>query len=360
MLLPLHFVNHDQSHAAGVRAEQVQGRRSPVNSAAHGASMTESIVTSDEPKVAINWARLGHVYVVGNGKGGVGKTTTAAHLGALVASDGARVLLVDLNGQGNIAQVLGFANTSVDDKGRNLFSAVTAGVQLTPVRDVRPNLDVVPGGSYVRRIATTLAAEMGTSRDGGLLLSLADALQVIAPHYQLIIIDSPPENPLLLQLALCAARWVIVPMKTDGTSRTGLRELANDIRAIRDYNPFLVLLAVFVFASGTKSTSIRRELNEQVAQDLGADNGLMLKSFIRQAEAVARDIIKFGRLAHELEQEIPNNPRHWELRRGTARGATVVSSTARPVAEDFAKLAEEILSRAARKREEMIEEGVWP
>ena len=318
-------------------------------------------MTADEPRVTINWARLGHVYVVGNGKGGVGKTTTAAHLGALVASDGARVLLVDLNGQGNIAQVLGFANTAADDKGRNLFSAVTAGVRLAPVQNVRPNLDVVPGGSYVRRIATTLAAEMGTSRDTGrLLLSLTDALQAVASQYKLIIIDSPPENPLLLQLALCAARWVVVPMRTDGTSRAGLRELAGDIRAIREHNPYLVLLAVFVFASGTKATSIRRELTEQVAQDLGQNNDLMLKSFIRQSEAVAKDIIKFGRLAHELEQEIQNNPTHWELRRGTARGATVVSSTSRPVAEDFAKLAGEILSRAARKREEMIQEGVWP
>jgi chromosome partitioning protein len=318
-------------------------------------------MTADEPRVTINWARLGHVYVVGNGKGGVGKSTTAAHLSALVASDGARVLLVDLNGQGNIAQVLGFANSATDDKGRNLFSAVTAGVRLAPVQNVRPNLDVVPGGNYVRRIATTLAAEMGTSRDTGrLLLSLADALQAVASQYKLIIIDSPPENPLLLQLALCAARWVVVPMRTDGTSRAGLRELAGDIRAIREHNPYLVLLAVFVFASGTKATSIRRELTEQVAQDLGQNNDLMLKSFIRQSEAVAKDIIKFGRLAHELEQEIQNNPTHWELRRGTARGATVVSSTSRPVAEDFAKLAGEILSRAARKREEMIQEGVWP
>jgi chromosome partitioning protein len=214
--------------------------------------MTDSIIIDDEPKVTINWARLGHVYVVGNGKGGVGKTTTAAHLGALVASDGARVLLVDLNGQGNIAQVFGFANTPDDDRGRNLFSSVTTAAPLTPIQNVRPNLDVVPGGSYVRRIATAVAAEMGTSRDTGrILLSLADALQAVASHYQLIIIDSPPENPLLLQLALCAARWVVVPMKTDGTSRTGLRELAGDIRAIREHNPYLVLPAVFVFASGT-------------------------------------------------------------------------------------------------------------
>ena len=293
--------------------------------------MTESIMAADEPRVTINWARLGHVYVVGNGKGGVGKTTTAAHLGALVASDGARVLLVDLNGQGNIAQVLGFANTAADDKGRNLFSAVTAGVRLAPVLNVRPNLDVVPGGSYVRRIASTLAAEMGTSRGTGrLLVSLADALQAVASQYKLIIIDSPPENPLLLQLALCAARWVIVPMKTDGTSRAGLRELAGDIRGIREHNPYLVLLAVFVFASGTNATNIRRELTEQVAQDLGQNSDLMLKSFIRQSEAVAKDIIKYGRLAHELEQEIQNNPAHWELRRGTATGATVVSNTSRP------------------------------
>ena len=318
-------------------------------------------MAADEPRVTIDWARLGHVYVVGNGKGGVGKTTTAAHLGALVASDGARVLLVDLNGQGNIAQVLGFANTAADDKGRNLFSAVTAGVRLAPVLNVRPNLDVVPGGSYVRRIASTLAAEMGTSRGTGrLLVSLADALQAVASQYKLIIIDSPPENPLLLQLALCAARWVIVPMKTDGTSRAGLRELAGDIRGIREHNPYLVLLAVFVFASGTNATNIRRELTEQVAQDLGQNSDLMLKSFIRQSEAVAKDIIKYGRLAHELEQEIQNNPAHWELRRGTATGATVVSNTSRPVAGDFAKLAGEILTRAARRREEMIEEGVWP
>jgi chromosome partitioning protein len=71
-------------------------------------------------------------------------------------------------------------------------------------------------------------------------------------------------------------------------------------------------------------------------------------------------MVKFGLLAHELEQEIQNNPRHWELRRGTARNATVVSVTSRLVAEDYAKLAAEILTRAAARRGEMIEQGVWP
>jgi chromosome partitioning protein len=81
---------------------------------------------------------------------------------------------------------------------------------------------------------------------------------------------------------------------------------------------------------------------------------------IRHSEGVANHIVKFGRLAHELEQEIENNPKHWELRRGTASAASVVSSTSRQVAKDFAKLAKEVFTRAAERRAEMIEQGVWP
>ena len=105
---------------------------------------------------------------------------------------------------------------SADDKGRNLFSAVTAGAPLTPVRNVRPDLDVVPGGRYVRRIASVLSAEMATKDDANRVhLALAECLQNIAGDYRLIIIDTPPENPLLSNIALCAGRFVIVPMRTD-------------------------------------------------------------------------------------------------------------------------------------------------
>jgi chromosome partitioning protein len=336
-------------------------RDTVIVSSEQGACMSDSVAAWEQSAPAINWSRLGHVYVVGNGKGGVGKTTTSAHLGALVASDGARTLIVDLNGQGNIAQLLGFAHTDEDDQGRNLFSAVTAGAALDPVRNVRPNLDVVPGGQYVRRISSVLAAEMSNQEDAKrVLLSLADCLQAIAGNYHLIIIDTPPENPLLLQIALCAARFVVVPMKSDNMSRTGLRDVAKEIRGMREHNPYLMLLAVFVFASGTGAKNIRKELSEGVSKDLGQSSDLVLKSFVRHSEAVARDVIKFGRLAHELEHEIQNNPKHWELRRGTATTATVVSSTSRPVAEDFAKLASEILTRAAKQRAEMIEKGEWP
>jgi chromosome partitioning protein len=323
--------------------------------------MTNSLTAWEQPEVTIEWARLGHVYVVGNGKGGVGKTTTSAHLGALVASDGVRTLLIDLNGQGNCALLLGFANTERDDKGRNLFSAVTAGAPLTPVRNVRPNLDVVPGGHFVRRIGSVLSAEMATKDEAKRVhLALAECLQNIAGDYQLIIIDTPPENPLLSNIALCAGRFVIVPMRTDAYSRQGLRDIATDIRGMREHNPYLMLLAVFVFGSGTGSKKIRREMAKNVSEDLGQSADVLLDGFVRHAESVASEMVKYGLLAYELEQEIENNPKYWELRKGSAKTANTVSETSRLVAEDFANLAAEVLTRAATRRAAMIEEGEWP
>jgi len=326
--------------------------------------MTRSVAAwdSDGPvEPAVDWARLGNVYLFGNGKGGVGESTCSTHGAALVASDGARVLLVDLNGQGNVANMLGFANTDADDKGRNLYSAITAGAPLTPVRDVRPRLDVVPGGPFVRRIAPVMAAEMGNPHAAKqVLMSLALALQQISDQYGLIFIDSPPENQLLLQAALCAARFVVVPMKTDDLSRTGLRELAGDLRAVREHNPYVMLLGCFLFASGYSSHKIREEMATNIAADLGQNEDVMLKAFIRHSEAVGRDVPKFGRLAHELEQEIVNNPSRSAIRRGKADAKAVVSSTSASVAGDFAKLTREILTRGNKIRTTMIEEGVWP
>lgn len=326
--------------------------------------MTSSVAAWDQSGLAepaVDWSKLGNVYLFANGKGGVGKSTCSTHAAALLAEDDVRVLLIDLNGQGNVSSMLGFANTEVDDKGRNLYSAITAGAPLAPVRDVRPGLDVVPGGPYVRRIAPVMAAEMGNSQAARqVLMSLALALQQISEHYGVIFIDSPPENQLLLQAALCAARFVVVPMRTDDLSRTGLRELAGDLRAMRELNPYVMLLGCFVFASGFSSTKIREEMQRNVAADLGQNEEVMLKAFIRHSEAVGRDVPKFGRLAHELEQEIVNNPSRSAIRRGKADAKSVVSATSASVAEDFAKLTAEILLRGSQIRADMIEEGEWP
>lgn len=296
----------------------------------------------------VRWRSLGHVYAFGNGKGGVGKTTSSCHFAAFAAMVGAPTLLVDLNGQGNVATLLGFSGTEQDDGGRNLFSAVTAGAPLTPVKGVRKNLDVVPGGPFVRKISPVMAAEMATP-DGAkrAQLALADALQKISSQYQVIIIDTPPENAPLLRLALCAARFVVIPMVTNILSRTGLFEIAEDIRAMRENNPYLRLLAVFIFGSDTRSVSIRKEFREEVAEDLGSSSDALLELFVRHSEAVAKQMPKFGLLAHELEDAMPGNSKR-------------ISKATMPVAEDFDKLCRAIFERANNQQAKMISEGVWP
>ena len=130
------------------------------------------------------------------------------------------------------------------------------------------------------------------------------------------------------------------------------------LRSLRDIS--LCQTLPFAFASGTGSKKIRREIAKNVSDDLGQNSRLLLESFIRHAESVANEMVKYGLLAYELEQEIQNNPKYWELRKGSVKNATTVSETSRLVAEDYAKLAAEILTRAGERRAEMIEEGSWP
>ncbi len=306
--------------------------------------------------VPVDFARLGHVYVFANGKGGVGKTTTAANIAGLAASDGARTLLVDLNGQGNVGLNLGFQDEEgMDDRGRGLYRAVCTGDPLEPIRDVRPNLDVVPGGPMVRRITRTLEPEAGRSPSpDNVLFSLARSLEEVADDYKLIVIDSPPENPFLMRLALVASRWVLAPMNSDRASQTGLRELAVEFTAVKgdpdspetQFNPYIQLLGVFLFDSGSRSTLIHKQFRNDV-KDLLGDAAQVFTTVIRSAETVAVQSRKYGKLAFELEDEVKNNPRE-------------VSATSIGLAQDYANLAAEAFKEAAARQRQMKTEGVWP
>lgn len=325
--------------------------------------MADSLAATDDmAATAINWSALGQVYLFGNDKGGVGKSTLASNTAGLTAQGGLRTLVVDLNAQGNIALDLGvFAKSGVDDKGRSLYLAVTAGEPLQPAKNVRPNMDLLPGGDFIRMISSALAPSMSSpAKARAALLSLARALAKIARNYDVIIIDSPPENEMLLQLALCAARFVIVPMNTDQASRLGLRRLAKNLRDMREYNPHIVLLGVVVFASGASATKARQTLRENVEKDLRG-GAPVFKTFIRHAEAVGVAARDNGLLVHELEMKVRENPKFWEIRAGTAdEKAIVVPATAKKVAGDIEDLLKEIFSSAKTKRLELTKEGLWP
>lgn len=166
---------------------------------------------------------LGRVLTIANGKGGVGKSTTACNIAGLAAVAEWRVLLIDLDPQGNCGHILGYRWEGESDEGEHLVEALMRGSALSPpLRDVRSNLDVVPGGAALDTLEDVLAGKLKRGQEVHELL--ANALAPIAGEYDLIVIDTPPTRPLLLRLALGATRWIVVPTRPGRTSIEGLRD----------------------------------------------------------------------------------------------------------------------------------------
>lgn len=289
-------------------------------------------------------AALARVVAVVNGKGGVGKTTITANVGGLLAAGGYRVLLVDLDPQGNLGEELGYTGTDRDDDGRGLAQALAFGSELTPVRAVRANLDVVPGGADLDMAAAGLTMKAQKVPDAA-KLALADALAGLAGEYDLILIDCPPGQETLQQAALAAARWALIPVKTDASSRKGLRDVARRLDAVVDINPDLDLLGVVLFGVNRTAKRVSETARAAITADVGAAD-VVLTATVRHVEAAAQETRERGLLVHELEEAVLAGPKWWELRRNRGEdtaGPRVRSASG--LAEDFQALGEEIVAR---------------
>ena len=242
------------------------------------------------------------VVAVINGKGGVGKTSTVANTGGMLAAAGWRVLLIDFDPQGNLGRDLGVRYTDRDDDGAAMFAAVTLGQALVPLTDVRPGLDLVCGGG---RIAEMSGALHRRRRSTPTEAALRDVLVQIAGNYHLILIDCPPGEEELQRMALAAARHVVIPTKADSGSLDGLvrvAQLFGDAKA--GPNPDIDLLGVLLFGIGAGSTRIAKSARDTVGRELG-DPGLVFEARIRHAEGAPVNCRDLGKLAFEVEAELP-------------------------------------------------------
>lgn len=295
-------------------------------------------------------AALQRVVALINDKGGVGKTTLAVNLAGQYAAAGYRTLLIDLNRQANVADDLGYRNVEgIDDQGAGLLGALLLHQPLVPVAGARENLWVIPGGVKLGDLTAMISSRANTEgRDA--FLALALALAPIAHQFDVILIDSPPENTTLVDLVLAAARWVIMPTRSDSGGVVGMRLVAERFKLAREINPALGLLGVVLFASGTQSTAIRAEVSAEVASAFGGQSP-MLNTTIRYSERVARDARRLGRLAHELEVDAAAQPAFWQALREGKKGPRFSAATA-SVSADFQALAGEVLDALTAAEEE--------
>ena len=202
------------------------------------------------------------VLAVVNQKGGVGKTTTTVNLAAALAQAGKRVLLVDLDPQGNATMGSGVDKRTV---ARTVYHALLGLGELAGIRTraERGGYDLVPAN---RDLA---GAEVELVELPARETRLKSALEPIAADYDYILIDCPPSLSLLTVNALAAAQRVLIPMQCEYYALEGLSDLVGTVKRVRaNLNPGLEIAGLLRTMYDPRNT-----LSQQVSRELEAHFG---------------------------------------------------------------------------------------
>jgi len=169
------------------------------------------------------------IFCIANQKGGVGKTTTAVNLVAGLAQIGQRVLLVDLDPQGNATTSAGIQKRELD---YSIYDVLIGNASIVQARQRAP-FDQKNAGFDVLGANRELAgAEVELVELEGREKRLKEALKPVLDEYDFVIIDCPPSLSLLTLNGLCTADGVIVPMLCEYFALEGLTDLVNTIKQV--------------------------------------------------------------------------------------------------------------------------------
>ena len=201
--------------------------------------------------------QMGRIIAIANQKGGVGKTTTAVNLGAALAAAERRVLIVDLDPQGNATSGLGLRKEEVEGGVYDLLCNSIDAARLIRSTEVAL-LDILPSTTDLAGATVEL---VGVERREH---RLGDALLPLVESYDFVIVDCPPSLGLLTLNALAAARSVLVPLQCEYFALEGISDLMSTLELVRAHlNPDLevegILLTMF---------DARNNLSHQVKEEV--------------------------------------------------------------------------------------------
>ena len=228
--------------------------------------------------------QVAKVIAVTNQKGGVGKTTTAVNVAFYLAKAGKRVLLVDLDPQGNATSGLGIDKLALETTMCEVLLR-TAELSQAIMATEHKNLWLAPTTSHLANVEVELAR--GEQKFTRLKLALA----TVENDYDIVIIDSPPSLSLLTVNGLIAAKYVLLPVQAEFYALEGLGQLLETMKLVRKgMNPGLELLGVLptmMDSRTTLSNQVHAEIKKHFADKVFATT---IPRNIRLAEAPSHGV----------------------------------------------------------------------
>ncbi len=205
---------------------------------------------------------MARVFCIANQKGGVGKTTTSVNLAAGLAAQGQRVLLVDLDPQGNATMGSGIDKRAL---ARSVYHVLIgqASVAQARTRSEAGGYDILPAN---RELA---GAEVELVDLDERETRLKSALGAIDADYDFVLIDCPPSLSMLTLNGLCAAHGVVIPMQCEYFALEGLADLVNTIKRVAaNLNPDLTIIGLLRVMYDPRMT-LQQQVSEQLVAKFG-------------------------------------------------------------------------------------------